>query len=130
MWKSIKFKPSLELRIGFRGESTTMEGGSRTRIELCFDRMECWESADCRAIAVSVNNVKSFCGATDCGCLVSVAQRRPLSGGIRFYYGLLDTRFTADQRPFQFSFFAVNKLRSRALLRTRRYPGAKVIPSG
>jgi hypothetical protein len=131
---AIKLKPSLELRIGFRGESTNGWNEAQGRASnYAFDSTGVIATQPLvGGSAFTVNNAK-FLPAPRVAAAWSPfpSKQTVIRAGFGLYYGLLDNlSYRLDQNgPFN-SVFAVKNIAFSNIAPNATYPGARVIPSG
>jgi hypothetical protein len=131
---AIKLKPSLELRIGFRAESTNGWNEAHGRASnYAFDPNGVIVTQTVVGnSAFTVNNAK-FLPALRIGMAWSpfASTRTVIRAGFGLYYGLLDNlSYRLDQNgPFN-TVFAVKNIAFSSIAPNAMYSGAKVVPSG
>src|SRR6266849_2932328 len=134
MEDAIKLKPSLELRVGFRGESTNGCNEFHGRASnYGFDGNGVISTQPVvSSSALTVNNAKFLPAPRIAGAWSPFASKKTvIRAGFGLYYALLDNlSYRLDQNgPFN-SVFAVKNLAFSSIAPNAAYPGAKVIPSG
>src|SRR3979411_844972 len=131
---AIKVKPSLELRIGFRGESTNGWNEAQGRASnYSFDPNGVIAKPPfVGSSAFTVNNAKFLPASRVAAAWSPFASKKTvIRAGFGLYYALLDNlSYRLDQNgPFN-SVFAVKNIAFSNIAPNAAYPGTKVIPSG
>jgi hypothetical protein len=131
---AIKVNPSLEVRLGFRGESTNGWNEAQGRASnYAFDSQGViLTNPVVSGSALAVNNAK-FLPAPRIAVAWSPfsSKKTVLRAGFGVYYGLLDNlSYRLDQNGPYNSVFAVKNIAFSGITPGRDYVGSKVIPSG
>lgn len=131
---SIKLKPSLELRLGFRGEFTTGWNEAHGRASnYLFDSNGLIATQPVVGSSVFTSNNAKFLPAPRAGIAWSpfASRKTVIRASFGQYYALLDNlSYRLDQdAPFN-TVFAVKNIAFSSIAPHATYAGAKVIPSG
>ena len=131
---SIKLKPSLELRIGFRGEFTNGWNEVHGRASnYLFDPQGVIATQPVVGDSAFTSNNAKFLPAPRIGIAWSpfASKKTVIRGGFGLYYALLDNlSYRLDQNgPFN-SVFAVKNIPFSSIAPSATYAGAKAIPGG
>lgn len=131
---AIKLKPSLELRVGFRGESTNGWNEAHNRgSNYAFDSNGVILTTPIAGGSVfSTNNAKFLPAPRIAAAWSPFASKKTIiRAGFGLYYALIDNlSYRLDQNaPFN-SVFAVKNINFSAINPNATYAGSKLVPSG
>ncbi len=131
---AIKLKPSFELRIGFRAESTNGWNEAHNRAaNFAFDSNGIILTTPTVGRSAFSTNSAKFLPAPRIGLALSpfASKKTVIRAGFGLYYALLDNlSYRLDQNaPFN-SVFAVKNINFAAINPTATYAGSKLVPSG
>jgi len=134
MEDAIKLRPSLELRVGFRGESTNGWNEAHGHASnYAFDSNGVISTQPFVGSSAVARNQAKFLRAPRVAVAWSpfASKRTVIRAGFGLYYALLDSlSYRLDQNgPFN-SVFAVKDIAFSSIAPNLTYPGARVIPSG
>lgn len=131
---AVKLKPSLELRIGFRGEFTNgwNEVDGRASNYLYNSAGVILSPPAVGGSALTVNNAKFLPAQRLSLAWAPFASKKTvIRAGVGVYYALLDNlSYRLDQNPPYNTVYAVKNIPFSSIASDSTYAGAKVIPSG
>ena len=131
---AVKLKPSLELRVGFRGEFTNgwNEVDGRASNYLYNSAGVILSPPAVGTSALAVNNAKFLPAPRLSLAWAPFASKKTVvRAGVGVYYALLDSlSYRLDQNPPYNTVYAVKNIPFSSIGPDKTYTGAKIIPSG